>query len=89
MAESEYNKSTLCEAVRVKPKLQWSLQDVEVASTMVHMLREAVSKGMGLIPERARGYFRCQSWRVGSAQAFWNSHDSILTPRYWTWSCRI
>lgn len=44
MAESEYHKGTLCEAVRVKPKLQWSLQDVEVASTMVHMLREAVSK---------------------------------------------
>lgn len=89
MVGSEYCKSTLCEAVRVKPKLLWSLQDVEDASTMVHMLREAVSKGMRLVPERAHGYFKGQSWRVGSAQAFWNSHASIMIPRYWTWSCRI
>lgn len=82
MAGSGYHKNTLCETVRVKPKLQWSLQDVVDASTMVHMLKEAVSKGMGLVPERAREYFRCQSWRVGSAPAFWNSHDSVMIPRY-------
>lgn len=79
-------QSTLCEAVRVKPKLQWSLQDVEDASIMIHMLREAASKGTGLVPEKA---LRCQSWRIGSAQAFWNSHDSIMIPKCWTWSCRV
>jgi hypothetical protein len=73
------------EAVRVKPKLQWIIQDVRNVRSMGYHLRKTANNMNGANP-RERVYVdrKWQSHRGRVAQVHWSIYPDTICPERWT-----
>jgi hypothetical protein len=76
-------------AVRVKPKLQWRLEEVRDARNMECLPKKAAGNEGKQSKREAMWAATGMAVRGRAAQTHWQSFHDTICHGYWTWSYRI